>query len=346
MLIFILILEVKAIMYYMKKRILAISLLLVLCTSVLVGCGKSEDAKKEGTFSVVCTIFPQYDWIKEIVGENAENFELTLLLDKGVDIHSYQPIAADIAKIARCDMFIYVGGESDAWVDDALAEATNKEMVVINLLEVLRDSVKEEEIVEGMEGEGVEEGDEEVEGEEEIEYDEHVWLSLKNASIICEEISDSIYSIDSKNADTYKLNYERYIGELKTLDDKYQETVEAASVNAVLFGDRFPFRYMFDDYGLDYYAAFVGCSAETEANFETIAFLAGKVDELNLSTVFVIDSSDQSIAKTIIDNTKDKNQQILVMNSLQSVTSNDVENGITYLSVMQDNLEKLKQALN
>ncbi|WP_026492096.1 metal ABC transporter substrate-binding protein [Butyrivibrio sp. XPD2002] len=293
---------------------------------------------------IVCTIFPEYDWVREILGEKAEGADLTMLLDNGVDLHSYQPTAEDIVKISECDLFIYVGGESDGWVDDALKEKTNKDMVVINLLDTLGDNVKEEEVVEGMEAE--EEEEEEGEEEEGPEYDEHVWLSLKNTKILVAAIADALEKIDSENADIYKKNAEEYTAKLDALDVEYADTVKNAALDTVLFGDRFPFRYMVDDYGLKYYAAFVGCSAETEASFETIAFLAGKVDELGLKNVLTIEGQNHKIAETIIQNTSTKDQGVLTMDSMQSTTTEDVQGGATYLGIMESNLEVLKEALN
>ena len=299
---------------------------------------KAEDAK----ISVVTTIFPEYDWVKVISGDASDNVDITMLLDNGVDLHSFQPTADDIMKIATCDMFIYVGGESDEWVEDALKEATNKDMVVINLLDVLGGNVKEEEVIEGMEAE-----EEHEEGEEEeVEYDEHVWLSLSNASLICDAIADGLSKVDPDNAGTYAENANAYKQKLMTLDSEYKNVVSSATNKTLLFGDRFPFRYLVDDYGLDYYAAFVGCSAETEASFETVAFLSGKVDELGLKSVMTIESSDKKIAETIINNTKTKDQNILTLDSMQSTTSEDVAAGTTYLTIMQSNLEVLKEALN
>lgn len=299
---------------------------------------KSDDSK----IKVVTTIFPEYDWVKSIVGEDNSNVELTMLLDNGVDLHSYQPTAADIMKISDGNLFIYVGGESDSWVDGALKEAVNKNMKVINLLDVLGNTVKEEEVKEGMEAEEEEEGEE---SEEEPEYDEHVWLSLKNAKVLCKAIADNLSEIDPENKDVYIQNEKDYAAKLDALDQEYQTTVDASTQKTLLFGDRFPFRYLVDDYGLDYYAAFVGCSAETEASFETIKFLSEKVDELGLKNVMTIEKSDQKIAKTIIENTKDKDQNILTLDSMQSTTFDDVKNGTTYLSVMEKNLEILKEAL-
>lgn len=336
-----------------KNRILAFVLALVLGIGLLSGCGKNESGNgktEEKTtdntdkISVVCTTFPQYDWVREIIGEEEEKFELTLLLDNGVDLHNYQPTAEDIAKIGSADVFIYVGGESDQWVDDALKEATNKDMKVINLLEVMGDKVKEEEIVEGMQAEE-EEGEEEGE-EEETEYDEHVWLSLKNACILVPAISDALQSVDSEDAEKLAENGDAYVQKLSELDKEYEQMVQSATHKTVIFGDRFPFRYLVDDYNLDYYAAFVGCSAETEASFDTITFLAGKVDELQVPAILVIENSDQKIAETIKENTTGKDQDILVMNSLQSVTNDDISDGFNYLKAMQENLDVLKQALN
>ena len=302
----------------------------------------------EKHLNIVTTIFPEYDWVREILGDNAGNADLTMLLDNGVDLHSYQPTAQDILKISTCDLFIYVGGESDGWVSDALQEAANKDMKVIDLLDVLDDAVKEEEIVEGMEA-GEEHGDgedEEHEEEEEgPEYDEHVWLSLRNAKVLCEAITNALTEIDPDHAADYRSNLTSYSEKLDALDAAYQSAVDSASRKTLLFGDRFPFRYLVDDYGLSYYAAFAGCSAETEASFRTITFLADKVDEFNLTSVLTIESSDQKMAQTIIQNTKEKNQNILTLNSMQSVTSNDVAAGTGYLSIMESNLDVLKEAL-
>lgn len=338
------------------KKYISIIISLMLAAMILSACKTNtevgKNAQTDGKLKIVTTIFPEYDWVREILGDKADNAELTMLLDNGVDLHSYQPTADDIIKISTCDMFIYVGGESDEWVEDALSEATNKDMVVINLLDTLGNSVKEEEVIEGMEAdeheheEGEEHEDADHEHEEnEVEYDEHVWLSLKNAETICRVIADKLGEIDSGNKDKYSENANSYIEKLKKLDKEYETAVSKSTVKTILFGDRFPFRYLVDDYGLSYYAAFVGCSAETEASFETIVFLANKVDELNLKAIMQIESADGKIADTIKQNTASKDQQILTMDSMQSTTSADVKSGVTYLSVMEKNLEVLKEAL-
>lgn len=313
----------------------------VLMAAGLTACGSKTETAGQGddSIQIVTTIFPEYDWVQNILGENPAKAEVTMLLDSGVDLHSYQPTAEDILKISTCDMFIYVGGESDGWVESALREAANKDMVVINLLEMLGEEAKEEELVEGMEEE---QGEEEEEGPM---YDEHIWLSLRNAAALCDGIAEAIESMDPDNASVYKDNVALYKEKLDALDTEYQKAVSEASVNILLFGDRFPFRYLVDDYGLNYYAAFVGCSAETEASFETITFLAQKVDELSLSCVMAVEGAQHRIAETIVENTKSGNQQVLTIDSMQSTTSRDVQNGVTYLSIMESNLEVLKEAL-
>ena len=324
------------------KKILAF-LLTVMSAVCLTACGNVNNSKADDKIQIVTTIFPEYDWVKNVLGENPANAEVTLLLDNGVDLHSYQPTVDDIMKITSADLFIYVGGESDEWVDEVLKQSENKDLIVINLMEELGDAAKEEEIIEGMECE--EEEEEGEEGEEEVEYDEHVWLSLKDAALFVNSIDTAMGTIDSKNAAVYKANTDAYISKLDALDKEYEEAVSEANVKTLLFGDRFPFRYLVDDYGLSYYAAFVGCSTETEASFQTVIFLAEKMDELSLKNVMTIEGTNHKIAETIIDNTTDKNQNILVMDSMQSVTSKGVEEGITYLSIMESNLEVLKEAL-
>ena len=340
------------------KKITALLLALFMLVGVLAGCGKQNDTNQTDKLSIVTTIFPEYDWVREILGEKADNAEITMLLDNGVDLHSYQPTADDIVKISDCDLFIYVGGESDEWVEDALRNAANRNMKVINLLEILGDSVKTEEIVEGMQEEEHEhedahahddaeehEHEDAEEHEHEEEADEHVWLSLKNAKMLVRVISKALQELDPDSKDIYAANADAYVKKLSALDAEYQTAVDAASNKTILFGDRFPFRYLVDDYGLRYYAAFVGCSAETEAGFETISFLAKRVDEWKLPCVLTIEGAQHKIAETIVRNTTAKNQRVLTMDSMQSTTSKDVKNGTTYLSVMEKNLSVLKEVL-
>lgn len=330
------------------KKATALILALLMMMSSLVGCGKKNDAAnadKTDKLKVVTTIFPEYDWVKEILGDKAGDAEITMLLDKGGDLHSYQPTADDIDKIADCDLFIYVGGESDDWVKDALKNSTNKDMKVINLLDVLKDSIKTEETKPGMQAEEEHEDGKNDEHEEK-EYDEHVWLSLKNVKPLVEKISEDLQELDPENKEIYASNTKAYVKKLSDLDAKYRKTVDTAKRKTVLFGDRFPFRYLTDAYGLNYYAAFAGCSAETEASFKTVSFLAKKMDELKLPCVLTIEGSKHKIAETIVKNTAEKNQKVRTMDSMQSITSKDADKGATYLSIMEKNLSVLKKALN
>ena len=332
---------------------------LALSSLVVPFCASCNTTGSGDKMSIVTTIFPEYDWVMNILGEKKDNADVTLLLDNGIDLHSYQPTPKDIVTISKCDLFIYVGGESDEWVDDALKQAINKDMKVINLMETLGDAVKEEEVIEGMEGhdhdheegedhdhEEGEDHDHDHEHEEgEVEYDEHVWLSLKNAEVIVKEIGKSLSVIDKENADYYNGNVTTYVNKLKDLDSRYAAAVKAGTKDTLLFADRFPFRYLVDDYNLKYYAAFVGCSAETEASFETIKFLANKVDELGLNVILKIESSDGGIANTVKDATTNKNQTIMTMDSLQSASTKEYKAGRNYLSVMEQNLTVLKDAV-
>ena len=339
------------------KNVFSALLAALMLVGILTGCanqaemptvtaapaGPQAQSAAEEKIRIVTTIFPEYDWVREILGDKADSAEITMLLDNGVDLHSYQPTADDLIKLSDCDLFVYVGGESDGWVDDALKNATNKNRKVINLLDVLGDSVKEEETVEGMQAE--EEDHEDHGDHEEKEYDEHVWLSLKNAKTLVDAISAALQELDPGNKDTYAANADAYGQKLSALDAEYQKAVSAGTYKTLLFGDRFPFRYLVDDYGLSYYAAFAGCSAESEASFETVSFLARKVDEGKLPCVLTIEGKNHKIAETIVQNTAGKNQKILTMDSMQSTTSQDVANGTTYLSLMAKNLDVLKEAL-
>ncbi len=318
------------------KKIISFLLAVMLPVTLFCGCGNTVKTNAD-RLSVVTTIFPEYDWVMNILGDKAENAGVTMLLDSGVDLHSYQPTADDIIKISTCDLFIYVGGESDEWVEDALKNAPET-LNAINLLDVLGDAVKEEEVVEGMEAEAEEEP-------EEPELDEHVWLSLKNAEILVNAIKDELVKIDADNAEAYTANASAYCDKLKNLDSQYKAAVENAKTKTVLFADRFPFRYLTDDYGLSYYAAFVGCSAESEASFETIAFLANKTDELKLPAVITLEGTNHKIAETVVSTSESKTAKILTMDSMQSVTSDDVKNGANYISIMEKNLEALKTAI-
>ena len=304
---------------------------------------KSEETKK---LSIVTTIFPAYDWVKQVVGDN-KNVEISFLIDKGVDLHSYQASAADIAKITDSDLFVYVGGESDDWAEDIIKE--NPNLKYINMVDSIGEAALAEELVEGMQDEeehdneseehANEEGEHE-DGEEEI--DEHVWLSIKNAETIVSAIEAKLAEIDPDNKAEYEKNANDYLAKLDELDKEYKDTLSSIQNKTIIVGDRFPFRYLVNEYGIKYYAAFKGCDAGSEASFETVKFLANKMDELNMSDIFIIDGSKGDLAKTIVENTKDKNAKVLVLDSMQSTKSSD---NASYLDIMKKNLEVLKEVL-
>lgn len=338
----------------MKRIFKKLSFILVLVFALgLTSCGKLPVADS-GKIKIVCTTFAQYDWVREIAGERADELEIILLGNGGIDLHSYQPTADDIVTISDCDVFIYIGGVSDGWVESTLEQATNEDMIVINMMIVLEDRLREEEIVEGMEAHHHEEGEEHEEHNEEehqeehinvAEYDEHVWLSLTNAGLVCDAITEALSSVDKDNSSVYEANNKAYQDKLMALDTEYKNAVATAKYDTLIFGDRFPFIYMLKDYGINYYAAFTGCSSESEASFETVAFLAEKVDELEVPAIIVVDGSTEDLANTILESAKSTGQEILILDSLQSMSSADIEAGKTYLGTMEENLVVIKTAL-
>lgn len=325
-------------MSFAMKKIASIAAVSVLAATSPAGCSSMKIPGQDGRRSIVCAGFSEYDWTREL-SRGSDNVVITYLLDSGIDLHNYQPSAKDVLTISSCDLFIYTGGGSESWVDDVLRDPVNEDMQVLELMELLGSDLKEEELKEGMEAE---EGEED---EDEPEYDEHVWLSVRNARSFCGSICEELCGLDPENAELYRSNLAGYDTELAALDEDYAETADKASVKTILFGDRFPFRYLTDDYGLDYYAAFAGCSAETEASFDTIVTLANKADELMLDTVFIIESSDDSLARSIIMNSGNKDRSVEALNSLQSVTGTEAGSGTTYISLMRENLETLRKVL-
>lgn len=329
--------------------------------------GKEEDAKQkkaeEGPdqakkLKVVTTIFPQYDFVREIAGEGVE---LSMLLPPGSESHSYEPTPQDIIKIQESDLFIYVGGESDEWVDRILSSMENADLKKIALMECV--DVVEEEVVAGMqedaehshshqeeehehsEEESHSHSEEEEHShleEEHVELDEHVWTSPKNAKKIVQQISNELQQLDSANAQKYAQNTENYINQLEEIDSAFEEVVKNSTKKTMVFGDRFPLRYFADAYGLTYYAAFPGCSSETEASAKTVAFLIDKVKEEKIPAVFHIEFSNEQIADAISEATGVKK---LLFHSCHNVSPDEIRNGTSYIDLMKKNVETLKEAL-
>lgn len=316
------------------KKIISATLILIMLVFSVSSC--AEPKRSDGDLKIVCTTFPQYDFLKNILGNDDS---LILLLDDGADLHSYEPTAQDIIDIGSADIFVCIGGSSDVWVENAIKAANNPDLKAIALMDFV--NVLKEEYVSGMEHEHKEH--EEAHGGNHSEEDEHIWLSLKNAEIIVQKLCDCVCEKDGDNAEKYKANAENYISMLNELDNEFQNVVSSAKRKTILFADRFPFRYLTEDYGLTYYAAFAGCSAESEASFDTLAFLINKVKELSLPVVFTIENSDGSIAQTVCGETGAK---VLSLNSCQSISISDIENGATYIDIMKENLLAIKEALN
>ena len=392
------------------NKIISLALALAFVATIFSGCSNqtlkdiNNEVPEEEKIRIVTTIFPIYDWTREIIGENNEKIDLKLLIKNGADLHSYQPSSEDMIAIKESDIFVYVGGHSDVWVDSALKNANKENRENINLFEVLEGTLKPLVITEGMEHshngcshhheegehhhehegcehhheecshhheegehhhehEGCEHHHEECshhheEGEHHHEHedcenhhdhkavnDEHIWLSLNRAKEAINAITEAVSLLDSENKDIYMNNAKEYINKLELLNEKYLEVAKEGKESTIIVADRFPFFYMADDYGLKYYAAFTGCSADSEASFKTVALLAKKIDELGIENIIAIENRNHKIPETVIENTKNKNQNIVVMNSLQSVTEKQITGGLKYLDVMEGNLDILKRAL-
>lgn len=302
--------------------------ILILTATIICSCNQSNVTGKK-KLNIVASIYPEYAWLKKIIGDNDSLINVSLIIKSGVDLHSYAPTATDIATISESNAIVYIGGESDKWIKKALNAAPKKDRIEINLLNELGSRVKTEEIVEGMQS------------VDDVDSDEHIWLSLKNAHYLVQKLAQIISKLDTLHAKKYQNNANAYISKIDSLDAEYETVINNSKRRILLFGDRFPFRYLVDDYGLEYYAAFAGCSAESEASFKTVAFLASKMDSENLPAILTIEHSNQNVAKAILRaSKKSNNAKILTLNSMQSANETD-----DYLSIMRKNLEILKIAL-
>lgn len=359
----------------LSARLIAALLSVLLAAGSLPGCAAPAETEDDGRMKVVTTIFPQYDFVRAIGGDLVH---LRMLLSPGEEMHSYEPTPLDIKEIQNCDLFIYVGGENDVWVDRILDNMGDHRPETLRLVD-LTDTV-EEEIVEGMmeerghehdhdEADHHEDGDhdEEVDHhedddhdedadhdedehrhggdsshEEHEEADEHVWTSPVKAAEITEAIAEKMAEIDPSNAEQYREGANAYEVQLLELDARFREIVESAERKTIVFGDRFPIRYFAEEYGLEYYAAFPGCSAETEPSASTLAFLIDKVREEEIPVVFSIELSNGNIAKAICESGGAVQRTFY---SCHNLTREQMESGATYVSMMTENLEVLEEAL-
>ncbi|MBQ6570403.1 MAG: zinc ABC transporter substrate-binding protein [Clostridia bacterium] len=309
------------------KKIISVFVALCLCTALLCGC--KGEGKKSDKLSIVTTIFPQYDFARAIGGDKAE---VIMLASPGSEVHSFEATLSDIAKIEQCDLFIYVGGESESWLDsvfEAMGSSCPEKIALMDMVEP-----RLEQYIEGMEREN---------GEDEEEYDEHVWTSVKNCAVIAEEICSAMCKADPANEEYYRANAADIIAGLGELDKTFEEITLNAKRKTLVFAERFPFAYFAADYGLDCYAAFKGCSSETEPSLATISFLTDKVKQSGLPAVFYIEFSTEKVADTICAATGAKK---LLFHSCHNVSRKDFENGVTYIELMRQNAENLREALN
>jgi len=318
------------------KQIIYITLgLLLACIILLTDCTKTKNKAEDGKLAIIATIFPPYDFIREIAGDNVN---VRMLLSPGSESHSFEPTPKDVAEIQNCDVFIYAGGESDAWVNKILSSLDTSKMTIITLVTCVK-AVKEE-IVEGMQDDAEEEHNH---GKDKNpEYDEHVWTSPKNAKLIVQKISDTLCKNDSANAGLYKKNTAAYLAKLDELDSKFQDTVNKAVRKTIVFGDRFPFRYFADAYKLRYFAAFPGCSTETEASAATVKFLIDKIKAEKIPVIFHAELSNQKMANAISEATGAK---VRLLHAAHNISKDDFKKGLSYLDIMNRNVSALKEAL-
>ncbi len=294
----------------------------------------SSSAAADEKKNVVATIFPEYDFLRQICGEHAN---LSMLLTPGAESHSFEPTPQDMITVQNADLFVYVGGDSDAWVEQILSSMDTSAMTIVKLMDCV--SVVEEEAVEGM----MPDEDEESGGEEKPEYDEHVWTSPENAELIVQKLCDALCGIDAENAKDYQANTADYIAKLEDLDEEFRTVVKQGVRTEIVVGDRFPFRYFVDAYGLTYYAAFPGCSTDTECSAATIAFLTDKVKQDHIPVVFHIELSNCKVCDSICEATGAKAE---LLNAVHNVSKADFEAGVTYLDLMEHNVMVLQEALN
>jgi zinc transport system substrate-binding protein len=311
-------------------KVIKLPLIIALILTILPACSTSSGAPEDDRISVVATVFAPYDFARQIASDNAN---VTMLLLPGVETHTFEPTAQDMAAIQNADVFIYVGGESDEWVRGVLDSVDTSAMRIVTLMDCVEPLT--EELTEGMETDESE--------SDEPEYDEHVWTSPANAKLIVGKIAEAIIAADPNGESRYSENKSDYLQKLSELDSAFQNLVDGAERGTVIFGDRFPFRYLFERYGLKSYAAFPGCSSETEPSSRTVAFLIDKTKELNIPVVFRIELSGGKLAETIA---AESGSKVLELHSCHNISKSDFENGVTYVELMTRNVENLKIALN
>lgn len=322
---------------YRFKKYLALCLT-ILCFAF---CGCTErQSSANGDIRIICTAFPQYDWVKQLT-TGIENVSVEYLLKNGTDVHSFQPSAEDIVKINSCDLLVATGGTSDKSILETVRRNDNSTDIVFNMMSTLPEGT-----LLLTTHDAHDESDNHNHTHSEAEYDEHIWLSLKNAEIICSNLSDRLCTLLPKNADIIKSNTDSYLNELKNLDDFYSIEFSKLKDRHIVVADRFPFVYLAKDYSIECFKAFDGCSSDTDVSVDKILELSSAVDTYNIRSILVLKGGSSDIADAVKSNTSKKDQIIASVDTLQSVSSEDIENGITYLSAMQNTLDTIYNAAN
>lgn len=327
----------------MKKR--AICALIILCLLISICSCTAPTQESDEKIRILCTLFPQYDWLCNIT-EGVDDVEVSLIIANGTDPHSYQPTAADIMNISRCDMLVYIGGDSDTWVKKAVERSKNQAITEIALLEL--EGIELHDISSASHShEGHSHGEHSHEGHSHSTVDEHIYLSIDNACTAVSRLASELCRIDPDNKDIYLKNSMEYTIKLKNLSNSLSADLDAIPEEErfMLFADRFPFVYLLSDYGVHYAAAFEGCTTDVDADFDTVIRLIHEADEHDVKYIAVTESSDKALAKTVISSTKAKNQGILTLNSMQAVTYSQIANGASYISIMEKNLNTVRTAL-
>ena len=312
------------------KKIIAIISLFIACLMLLgasSGCAVKNEKK-----TILCTVFPIYDWARQVVGDS-DTFEVKLLVSDGADLHSFQPTAKDAINIRTADIIIRVGGLDDSFVGDLVDAGEGIDLRLIEAEGVnLRHMAHSSEHTED-------------DGHDHA-ADEHIWLSLRNAAACVSAISEALCAADPENAIAYRLRAEEYIKELSALDEKYENAVAVSDTPRVIFADRFPFVYLTADYGIEYEAAFEGCSTEAEASFDTVIRLSRQLDTWQSGCLLVTETSDLKLYETVRDLDPSRKPELIVLDSMQSGKSSDIESGVTYIKIMEKNLSALSHALS
>ena len=322
----------------MRKRLFAVLLALTLAAG-LCGCADRQRAE-DGRLQVVCSVFPYYDFARQIGGDDVD---VTLLVAAGKETHSFEPTPLDVITLSQADVFLYNGGESEAWVDDILSAAGENIAVTLPLMPQV--SALAEEWAEGMEGahdEHDHDHDHETHDSDDIEYDEHVWTSPVLAKALCQAICDALCQADPAHREGYQARLTDYLTQLDELDAAFREVVDAGHRRLLVFGDRFPLLYFCKEYGLDYRAAFHGCASDTEPSLATLKYLIDKVEDEEIPVVYTIELSSRKVADAIAETTGAK---VLTFHSCQTVSRTEFDGGATYLSLMEQNVEALREGL-